>query len=80
MRRAARKRRRKPTFMNPTLSNVFCENTTAYFVPSNSALYDLLKLGAGMLDSDSLLQGGAGGLAVGWVDLDLECSTILLGQ
>ena len=26
------------------------------------------------------LQGGAGGLAVGWVDLDLECSTILLGQ
>ena len=28
----------------------------------------------------SELQGGAGGLAVGWVDLDLECSTILLGQ
>ena len=27
-----------------------------------------------------LVQGGAGGLAVGWVDLDLECSTILLGQ
>ena len=26
------------------------------------------------------IQGGAGGLAVGWVDLDLECSTILLGQ
>ena len=26
------------------------------------------------------LQGGAGGLAVGWVDLDLECSPILLGQ
>ena len=26
------------------------------------------------------VQGGAGGLAVGWVDLDLECSTILLGQ
>ena len=29
---------------------------------------------------DKSLQGGAGGLAVGWVDLDLECSTILLGQ
>ena len=26
------------------------------------------------------IQGGAGGLAVGWVDLDLECSTILFGQ
>ena len=26
------------------------------------------------------VQGGAGGLAVGWVDLDLECSTILLGH
>ena len=26
------------------------------------------------------LQGGAGALSVGWVDLDLECSTILLGQ
>ena len=28
----------------------------------------------------SSIQGGAGGLAVGWVDLEVECSTILLGQ
>ena len=33
----------------------------------------------GMKELD-YIQGGAGGLAVGWGDLDLECSTILLGQ
>ena len=31
-------------------------------------------------DGKRKVQGGAGGLSVGWVDLDLECSTILLGQ
>ena len=33
-----------------------------------------------VLEQPHTVQGGAGGLAVGWVDLDLECSTILLGQ
>ena len=28
----------------------------------------------------TLLQGDSGGLRLGWVDLDLLCSTILLGQ
>ena len=37
-----------------------------------------LQLHSGGYDEN--LQGGAGGLSVGWVDLDLECSTILLGQ
>ena len=27
-----------------------------------------------------VLQGDSGGLRLGWVDLDLGCSTILLGQ
>ena len=27
-----------------------------------------------------LIQGDSGGLRLGWVDLDLRCSTILLGQ
>ena len=31
-------------------------------------------------DRHAIVQGGAGGLSVGLVDLDLECSTILLGQ
>ena len=30
--------------------------------------------------SSNLVQGDSGGLRLGWVDLDLGCSTILLGQ
>ena len=29
---------------------------------------------------DNPVQGDSGGLRLGWVDLDLGCSTILLGQ
>ena len=46
-----------------------------------ASIYDIRTEGGwGVCPKEDVVQGGAGGLSVGWVDLDLECSTILLGQ
>ena len=74
-----------PTFDPERLTaEAVAERHPMAFMPYGQGLRNCFRFKFALLlakvPTSCTVQGGAGGLAVGWVDLDLECSTILLGQ